>query len=214
MKRYLPLLLCVATAGCIRLLFQQPVAVEDDRSIVFPQFFERPPVEVGAAGQPYRLDGVTLKAISIAANDFLPRERADTPCVDRQEAHSYRVIRRDEIIFVRIDEIPEYCGQKHGGLDSGAKYAIGTDGRILRRVLDGMEEYTSPVDGSTPVPGAPGVSPSFDPEHLQPLPFVSPSPRDGGTTNAPPTMQPEGPSTDGGFDASFDQQDGRRGPSR
>jgi hypothetical protein len=202
MKRYLPLILCVATAGCIRILFQQSVAVEDDRSIVFPQFFERTPVEVGAPGQPYQLDGVTLRAISIAANDFLPPEKAHTPCFDRQEAHSYRVIRRGEIIFVRIDEIPEYCGRKHGGLDSGAKYAISTDGRILRRVLDGMEEYTGPVDGSTPVPGEPGVSPSFDPERLQPLPFMHPSPRDGGTIGAPPTSQPSGTTTDGGFDAS------------
>jgi hypothetical protein len=107
MKRYLPLLLCVATAGCIRILFQRPVAIEDDRSIVFPQFFERTPIEVGAPGQSYLLDGVTLKAISIAANDFLPPERANAPCFDRQEAHSFRVIRRGEIIFVRIARMVE-----------------------------------------------------------------------------------------------------------
>lgn len=178
--------------------FRQPVAIEDDRSIVFPQFFEHAPVEVGAPGQPFQLDGITLRAIAIAANDFLPPGRTDTPCVDRQEAHVYRVIRRDEILFVRIDENPGYCGQKHGGLDSGAKYAISTDGRILRRVLDGMEEYTGSPDGSTPVPGEPGVSPSFDPEHLQPLPFMHPSPGDGGTTGAPPTSRPQAPTTDGG----------------
>jgi hypothetical protein len=198
MKRYLTLILCVATAGCIRILIQKPVAIEDDRSIVFPPFFERAPLEVGTPGQPYQLDGVTLKAISIAANDFLPPEQANAPCFDRQEAHSYRVIRQGEIIFVRIDEAPEYCGRKHGGLDSGAKYAISTDGRILRRVLDGMEEYTGPVDSGTPVPGEPGVSPSFDPEHIQPLPFMNPSPGDGGTTGAPPTPQPTSTTTDGG----------------
>lgn len=157
------------------ILFQQPVTVEDDRSIVFPPFFECTPVEVGAPGQPYQLDGVTLKAISIAANDFLPPERANTPCFDRQEAHSYRVIRQGEIIFVRIDEIPEYCGRKHGGLDSGARYAISTDGRILRRILDGMEEYTGPVDGGTPVPGEPGVSPSFDPAAPRQMPDSTPT---------------------------------------
>lgn len=201
MKRYLPLLLllCVATAGCIRILFRQPVAVEDDRSVIFPQFFERAPIEVGAPGQPYQLDGVTLRAIAIAADDFLPPGRTRAPCFDRQEAHVYRVIRRDDVIFVRIDENPEYCGQKHGGLDSGAKYAISTDGRILRRVLDGMEEYTGPADGSTPVPGEPGVSPSFDPEHLQPLPFMHPGPGDGGTASTPPTSRTgDGGVTDGG----------------
>ncbi|MGZ3458887.1 MAG: hypothetical protein ACXU86_10345 [Archangium sp.] len=198
MKRYLSLLLCLATAGCIRSLFRQPVAVEDDRSIVFPQFFERAPVEVGVPGQPYQLDGVTLRAIAIAANDFLPPGGASAPCVDRQEAHVYRVIRRSEIVFVRIDENPEYCGRKYGGLDSGAKYAISTDGRILRRILDGMEEYTGPADGSTPVPGEPGVSPSFDPEHLQPLPFMHPSPGDGGTPGAPLAAPPGGSTTDGG----------------
>lgn len=202
MKRYLPAVLCIAIAGCIRSLFPQsaavtPVAVEDDQSIVFPQFFEHAPIEVGTPGQPYELDGVTLRALVIAANDFLPPGRRNTPCVERQEAHFYRVIRRDEIIFIRIDENPEHCGLKHGGLDSGAKYAISTDGRILRRVLDGMEEYKGPADGSTPVPGEPGVSPSFDPAHLQPLPFMSPSHGDGGTTSPPPKTEPDGGSVTG-----------------
>lgn len=196
MKRYLSLLLLlsVASAGCLRHFFRRPVAVEDDRSIVFPQFFERAPVEVGTPGQPYQLDGVTLRAIAIAADDFLPPAGAQAPCFDRQEAHVYRVIRRDDVIFVRIDENPGYCGQKYGGLDSGAKYAISTDGRILRKVLDGMEEYTGPADGSTPVPGEPGVSPSFDPEHLQPLPFMESRSEDGGMNAAPPPS----PTGDGG----------------
>jgi hypothetical protein len=176
MKRYLPLIFSIAIAGCIRSLFPQPPAVEDDKSVVFPQFFESTPIEVGTSGQPYQLDGVTLRALAIAANDFLPPGRTEPRCVDRQEAHVYRVIRQGEIIFIRIDENPAYCGLRHGGLDSGAKYAISTDGRILRRIFDGMDEYRGPIDGGTPVPGEPGVSPSFDPEHLQPLPSVT----DGG----------------------------------
>jgi hypothetical protein len=180
MKRYLALLACVAIAGCIHSLFPQPVSIEEDRSIKFPQFFERAPVEVGLLGQPYQLDGVALRAIMIAANDFLPPGRTDVPCVDRQEAHVYRVIQQENIIFIRIDENPEYCGRKYGGLDSGAKYAISRDGRILRRVFDGMDEYVGPVDGGTPIPGEPGVSPNFDPANLQPLPFMPPKPQDGG----------------------------------
>lgn len=180
MKRYLPPLLCIAAAGCVSLgnLFRHPVPVGDDRSIVFPQFFEHAPVEASAPGQPFELDGVTLRAMTLAADDFLPSTGTETPCTERREAHVFRVIRRGDIVFVRIDEDPAYCGLKHGGLDSGARYAVSTDGKILRRVLDGMEEYAGPPEGSTPVPGTPGLSPSFDPEHLQPLPFML----DGGTS--------------------------------
>jgi hypothetical protein len=116
------------------------VPVEDDRSIVFPPFFEQTAVEVGAQGAPYELEGVVLQAIMIAANDFLPPGTKERPCWDRQEAHRYRVIRQGDVIFVRIDEDPAFCGGGYVPLDSGVKYAISTDGRILRRVVDGEPE--------------------------------------------------------------------------
>jgi len=198
MKRYFFLIICLAIAGCIRGLFPSSAPVEDDMSIVFPPFFERAPVEVAQPGQPYLLDGVTLRAIAIAANDFLPPSKANSPCFDRQEAHVYRVIRQSEIIFIRIDENPKYCGRKYGRLDSGAKYAISIDGRILRRVLDGMGEYLGPIDGGIPVLGEPGVSPNFDPKNIQPLPFMRSSPHDGGSADSPPTPHPCCAITDGG----------------
>jgi hypothetical protein len=153
------------------------VPVENDRSIVFPQFFEQSVVEVGARGELYELDGVVLQAIMIAANDFLPPSTKERPCWDRQEAHRYRIIRRDPVIFVRIDEDSAACGGGYVSLDSGAKYAISTDGRILRRVVDGEPEGLlgpgtpdagipqSGEDGGVsgldagPPPSSPGTSP-------------------------------------------------------
>jgi hypothetical protein len=188
MKRYLPLLLCLAIAACIRSHSPHLADVENDRSILFPQFFERHPVEIAEPGQTYELDGVTLRALAIAANDFLLPDGANVPCEDRQAAHVYRVIRQGDIIFIRIDENPGHCGREYGRLDSGAEYAISTDGRILRRVLDGWDEYVAPADGGIRIPGEPGVSPTFDPEHLQPLPFMNQRPQDAGVDGgAPPS---------------------------
>jgi hypothetical protein len=51
-------------------------------------------------------------------------------------------------------------------LDSGAKYAISTDGRILRRVLDGHPENpvgtSAPDDDGSWIKAEPGVSLTFD----------------------------------------------------
>lgn len=143
---------CVLTT-CVPHLGPRPVPVEDDRSIVFPQFFEQTAVEVGAQGAPYEMEGVVLQAIMIAANDFLPPSAKERPCWDRQEAHRYRVIRQGNVIFVRIDEDPASCGGGYVPLDSGAKYAISTDGRILRRVVDGEPE--GPLEPATPDAGKP-----------------------------------------------------------
>ncbi|MBN1204589.1 MAG: hypothetical protein JXB05_06660 [Myxococcaceae bacterium] len=140
--------------------------VEDDRSIVFPQFFERTAVEVGTQGALYELEGVVLQAVMIAANDFLPPSAKERPCWDRQEAHRYRVIRQGNVIFIRIDEDPASCGGGYVPLDSGAKYAVSTDGRILRRVVDGEPEGplgpAAPDAGKPPAPAKPVDSSAGD----------------------------------------------------
>ncbi|WP_147443759.1 hypothetical protein [Corallococcus sicarius] len=182
MKRYASLLLGLAAIGCTRAIVATSVPVEDDPSIRFPEFFEQAPLEVGDAGPPLLLEGVVLQALTLAADDFLPEGRAELPCADRQASHVFRVIQRGEIIFVRIDEDPAACGRAHPGLDSGARYAISRDGRILRRVLDGMEPYTAPVDAGPFEKAEPGVSPSFDPRRPAPQPFLGPS--DAGTPDA------------------------------
>jgi hypothetical protein len=83
------------------------------------------------------MEGVVLQAIRVAADDFLGRDRADEACWDKQAAHTYQTIQRDDVIFVRIDYNPASCGEKFHSLDSGATYAIDKNGHLLRRVLDG-----------------------------------------------------------------------------
>ncbi|KFA91823.1 hypothetical protein [Archangium violaceum] len=76
------------------------------------------------------------------------------------------MIRRGDIIFVYISEDPEYCGRKYPALDSGVKYAISTEGRILRRLLDGQPERPIepelPDDSGRWIKAEPGVSQAFD----------------------------------------------------
>ena len=124
---------------------QSPTWEEEDKSIRFPKFYERFPVQTDAPGEMYALDGVTLKAITIAINDFLPPITKKTLCWRKPEAHDYRFIRLGDIIFVRIGADTEACNLRHGLLDYGVQYAISTEGRILRRLYDG-----EPEDWSTP----------------------------------------------------------------
>ena len=85
-----------------------------------------------------RVDGFTLRAIQIAANDYRsPEPVPETPCWNTQPAQVYQALRRGDIIFVRIDYRPENCGEHTPVLDAGATYAVSVDGRILRRVFDG-----------------------------------------------------------------------------
>lgn len=174
--RILALGLGCVLMGCVQRT--RSVPIENDRSIVFPQFFEQDAIEVGAKAEPYELDGVVLRAISLAANDFLPPSAQERPCQDRPEAHRYRVIRKGDIIFVRIDEDAAFCGGGYVSLDSGAKYAISTDGRILRRVVDGEPE--GPFEPQTPDAGSPsplGEAIGSSAGDAGPMP----SPIDGGT---------------------------------
>ncbi|MFP2899774.1 hypothetical protein ACLEQD_25840 [Corallococcus sp. 4LFB] len=122
--------------GCLRSTPTRDAWV-NDTSIEFPQFFEQPAVEAGADGGTVELSGRIVHAIDVAAADFLGPQDASTPCVDRRETQQYRIIQRQGIIFVRIDEDPQACGLTVLALHSGAQYAVGSDGRILRRLRDG-----------------------------------------------------------------------------
>ena len=181
--RSLPLVLGLTLSGCIR--NPPPAVPEDDRSIVFPPFFEREAIEVGARGEPYELDGVTLRAIMVAANDFLPPGASNPPCRNRQEAQRYRVIRQGDIIFVSIQEDPAFCGARYPALDSGVKYAVSVDGRILRRISDGQPDESSPLEspdaGRRKVQAEPGVPPALDDTWNDPSRPMPPEWRDGGS---------------------------------
>ncbi len=172
------LLLAMAATlpGCLRAPGPRPVPVENDPSIVFPRFFEQPAIEVGAGERPYELDGVTLRAIMVAVNDYLPPGGEERPCWKRPEAQRYRVIRQRDIIFVHIEDDPELCGLQYISLDSGVSYALSTDGRILRRIFGGSpegalipeptdagREKLPPQPSTTPTASAPGDGPSAEP---------------------------------------------------
>ncbi|RYZ39170.1 MAG: hypothetical protein EOO71_21145 [Myxococcaceae bacterium] len=159
--------------------------LQEDPSIVFPAFFAQPAVALGAEGTVYELDGDTLRALTLATQDLLPPQDTSLPCGSRPESQQYRVIRQGDLFFIRIDEDPKACGRTHPALDSGASYAIHRDGRILRRVMDGAADVTSPADsGVNSTPGEPGaVSPGSMPDG--PSPFLPPSWQDAGPPPVP-----------------------------
>jgi hypothetical protein len=142
--RKLPLLAVIFLTHCARNSGPLSPQPEEDRSIVFPKFFERFPTTITQPGELYQLDGVVLAAIATAANDFAPKDRKNIPCWDRQEAYNYQFIRQGDIIFVRIDHNTDYCEHNLLIFDGGAQYAISLDGRILRRVFDGEPDGVSP----------------------------------------------------------------------
>ena len=90
------------------------------------------------------IDGPTLRALQLAADDFFPAWGPLRACVDTPEAHTYHAVRYDEIIYVAISQDPGYCGRSYAALDSGARYAISVEGRILQRLLDGEPEPDVP----------------------------------------------------------------------
>ncbi len=172
------LVFAITLVGCgyVRGLFTHRVPAKEDTSIVFPRFFERAPVEVGARNEPYEMDGEMLRALAVASNDYIPPDDRDLPCPSRREAQFYRVIRQENIIFVYIYENHAYCGRQYPVRHAGAKYAISTDGRILRRLIGDQPEGPigpeKPQDGGRWIKDEPGVSSEFDanwtPAHLAP----------------------------------------------
>lgn len=195
--------LAAILSGCMRPPSPRTAPLENDRSIVFPNFYEHSAVHVGAGGAPYELDGVVLKAIMIAANHFRPPGTGEEPCWARQEAQRYRVMRQGDVVFVDISEDLEFCGLEYISLDSGATYAISVDGRILRHITGAHpDRISSPASldagnqgilnelGSSPTMGAPQSIP------LHPLPSEQ---QDGGAGPLTPLPQLTPPSTpDGG----------------
>jgi hypothetical protein len=204
-------LLVIILSSCVRSPFPPPAPVEDDKSIVMPRFYDLPTIIVGERGKYYyELDGEVLRAVAIAASDFLPPRTRNLSCGNRLEAQRYLVSRRGNIIFVYIYEDSEYCGGGYVALDSGVKYAISKDGRILRRIFDGQREepleWVSPDGGDLDALVEPGVVPGFEPIERKSSgdggpgasPSLSPeeqdggSPLDGGTARSQPAPVPDG----------------------
>ncbi|RKH77679.1 hypothetical protein D7X99_30735 [Corallococcus sp. AB032C] len=90
------------------------------------------------------LDGNLLGAVQVAMEDFFPKQSKDTPCWGRPEAYRYRVIRQDDVFFILIHEAPNACSNAFICVDTGARYAVSLDGRILRRSV-GAEPEAPPA---------------------------------------------------------------------
>jgi hypothetical protein len=157
----------LSLAGCGLLGRQSAtlVPLKDDPSIVFPPFTDRVPVQLGAPGVISDMDGELLRALMVATRDFLPPASEELPCALKQEAQVYRILREGDVFFISIAQDPVRCGYTSPALDSGVRYAISREGRILRRRLDGQPEFPpetpKDADGSW-TPAAPGVASPLD----------------------------------------------------
>jgi hypothetical protein len=168
MPRNLLFLTAILLSGCVRKPEPFSMPAENDRSVIFPLSVGRGLVKVEAREETYELDGEVLQALMIVANDLFPPRTSNPPCWARREAHTYRFTRREDIIFIYVEENPASCGRKFHAMDSGAKYAISKDGRILRRVIDGIDDdhdvwsLETPDGGRVTVVTEPGVSPDLE----------------------------------------------------
>ncbi|WP_147452281.1 hypothetical protein [Corallococcus sp. CA041A] len=130
--------LVLGLLGCARRPEPLSAPVLEDRTVRFPVSSDAD-AGVILAGVPVVLDGETLRALTIVSRDLFPLGSAATSCDSRPESYTYRVLRQDGLLFVFVDENPAACGRRFPSLDSGAKYALRPDGRILRRVVDGVD---------------------------------------------------------------------------
>jgi hypothetical protein len=137
------LILCAMFLSCVPR--QDDWRRQQDRTLKVPRFD-------GTTKSALVIDGPVLQALRIAADDFLPPGRQPRGCEDTQAAYDYEVIREQDIIFVQIAENPRYCGGRFYALDGAVRYAISTDGRILRRVADGEPDGWEAADAGPATP--------------------------------------------------------------
>lgn len=154
----------IAFSGCARAPGPLSMPTENDTSIIFPVSTGQGLVTVGEPGKTYQLDGEVLRALRIVEQDLFPPRGSEQPCWARPEAHTYRFTRQRDIIFVYVEENLAYCHRQVPAMDSGAKYAISADGRILRRVVGsepdhGVWRLRTPEGGTVIVITEPGVIP-------------------------------------------------------
>jgi hypothetical protein len=140
MPRKLLFVIALVLSSCVRKPEQFRTPAGHDRSIIFPVSVGSGLVKVEAQKATYDLDGEVLRALMIAGNDYIPPGLPNPPCWARLESLEYRFTRQDDIIFVYVSEDFERCGRKLRPMHHGAKYAISKEGRILRRVVDGVDE--------------------------------------------------------------------------
>ncbi|RKH55783.1 hypothetical protein [Corallococcus aberystwythensis] len=128
--------LVLGLLGCARRPEPLSAPVLEDRTVRFPVASDAGVIQAGA---PVVLDGETLRALTLVSRDLFPLGSAAASCDSRPESYTYTVLRQDGLLFVYVEENPAACGRRFPALDSSAKYALRPDGRILRRVVDGVD---------------------------------------------------------------------------
>lgn len=146
--RSFALLLVLLSFGCPR---PRRWVEQQDPSVRMPGYDA---IMAGAS-----IDGPSLRALEVAANDYFPAGGAPRACIDTPEAHRFYAVRSGDVIYVAILQDPAHCGRAYPSLDAGARYAISADGRLLRRLLAGEPDSNtaqdSPRDGGS-MPDTPG----------------------------------------------------------
>ncbi|RYZ39048.1 MAG: hypothetical protein EOO71_21635 [Myxococcaceae bacterium] len=140
---------------------------------MFPPFYAQSALQVGAEAMTYELEGRLLQAVRVAMDDFIPSGSSEErPCWGRPEAYRSRVIRQGDVFFILIHEDPDACGSQYVGVDTGARYAVSLDGRILHRSVGAEPEL--------PLNSGPADAGVLDAGDALPPPAPS-GPLDGGT---------------------------------
>lgn len=168
-----------------------------DRSVRCPDFYETEPTQIAADGGIFELDDLVIQALQVATGDFFEGPRPlGRPCSGERWAYSYRVVRRGDIVFVKITGKPQQCGLKVIS-HAGATYAIDPDGKILHRHWGDtlLDDYEGHPDGGRRVsPSDLGVIELEAPANL-PMEFFG---GDAGTSPDAGTGADAGMDTDGG----------------
>lgn len=128
------LLLLGALGACATFPFFGPGEIEQDLSVRFVPF----------PSDTTLIDGPTLQAIRVAADDFRPRPGPGVDCRRSQLGYRYRAFRSGDIIFVSVEQDTEQCGGPLS-LHGDAKYAIGLDGTIRRRLYEAQPDPAEPT---------------------------------------------------------------------
>ena len=125
---------------------RQSAPIKEDPSVRFPNFYRTVPSRLDPDGGLLELDDLVIQGIQVASAHFFDGPRPlGRPCSENRWAYRYRVVRQGDIVFVKIEGDPRRCGQEYTLDDSGATYAVGADGQILRwrpgaGILDDFED--------------------------------------------------------------------------
>jgi hypothetical protein len=127
---------------------------------VFPKLFGVEGTAIGEPGRLYRMEGITLRALLTAIDDFRPVSILGKLCGSAPEEQLYRIADQGPVIFIEIAANPSHCKPESSITSHGMKYAISPQGRILRRIFTGTRVDSRWLDGGAQTDGGAGVPPS------------------------------------------------------